>query len=153
MKAVVQRVTHASVTVDDQTTGEIQHGLMVLLGVAVGDTQAQAELLAAKIAKLRVFTDDAGKMNLSVQDVQGGVLAISQFTLCADVKKGNRPAFTGAAPPELATDLYDYFCACLKKEGVAQVETGVFGALMQVELANHGPVTMIFDTDIWEKKA
>ena len=152
MKAIIQRVTRASVTVDDKIIGEIKQGFVVLLGVAQGDTPAEAELLAAKIAKLRVFTDDAGKMHLSLLDIAGAVLAISQFTLCADIKKGNRPAFTSAAPPEDAKKLYEHFCACLKQEGVAQVETGVFGAMMQVELLNHGPVTIAMNTDIWEKK-
>ena len=149
MKAIIQRVTRASVTVDSQITGQIGQGFVVLLGVANGDTQAQAALLAAKIAKLRVFQDDASKMNLSLLDISGAVLAVSQFTLCADIKKGNRPAFTSAAPPEGAKRLYEHFCACLRNEGVADVQTGVFGAMMQVELLNHGPVTIIMDTEIW----
>ncbi|MCL2445448.1 MAG: D-aminoacyl-tRNA deacylase [Oscillospiraceae bacterium] len=149
MKAVVQRVSHASVTVENQTVGEITGGLLVLLGAAQGDTPAQAELLAAKIAKLRVFTDNAGKMNLSVLDISGNVLVVSQFTLCADIRKGNRPAFTSAAPPAVAQDLVDYFCNCLKKEGVTNVQTGEFGAHMHVKLLNDGPVTIIMDTDIW----
>ena len=153
MKAVIQRVTHASVTVDNEMTGQIEQGFVVLLGVAQEDTQAQAALLAAKIARLRVFADDAGKMNLSLLDTGGGVLCISQFTLCADTKKGNRPAFTQAAPPEIANRLYEHFCACLRNEGVTDVQTGVFGAMMQVELLNHGPVTIILDTDLWEKKS
>jgi len=151
MKAVIQRVTHASVTVDNTITGEINAGFVVLLGVAQGDTKTQAGLLARKIANLRVMQDEGGKMNLSLLDVNGAVLAISQFTLCADIKKGNRPAFTPAAPPEIAEELYEYFCACLRKEGIGNVQAGVFGAAMQVELANHGPVTIIMDTDIWSK--
>jgi len=150
MKAVIQRVTHASVKVDEQVVGQIGLGFVVLLGVANGDTQAQAELLAAKIAKLRVFEDDAGKMNLSLPDVNASVLCISQFTLCADMKKGNRPAFTPAAPPDVANSLYEHFCESLKAQGVP-VETGVFGAQMHVELLNHGPVTIIMDTDMWRK--
>jgi len=151
MKAIIQRVTRASVTVDDQTVGQIAQGFVVLLGVAQGDTEAQAAQLAAKIAKLRVFQDDAGKMNLSLLDIAGAVLAISQFTLCADIKKGNRPAFTSAAPPEEANRLYKHFCACLQNEGVSDVQTGVFGATMQVELLNDGPVTIAMDTDIWKR--
>ena len=151
MKAVIQRVTRASVTVDNTVTGSISEGFLVLLGVANGDTRAEAAILAAKIAKLRVFTDEAGKMNLSLLDTGGGVLAISQFTLCADIKKGNRPSFTPAAPPEIAQPLYEHFCDCLRGEGVSQVEKGVFGAEMHVELANHGPVTIIMDTEIWKK--
>lgn len=149
MKAVVQRVSHVRVTVDEHIVGEIAGGLLVLLGAAQGDSQAQAELLAAKIAKLRVFSDDAGKMNKSVLDSEGSVLVVSQFTLCADVRKGNRPAFTAAAAPDLAQDLVDYFCSCLQREGVANVQTGQFGAHMHVQLLNDGPVTIVMDTDIW----
>ncbi|MCL2299057.1 MAG: D-aminoacyl-tRNA deacylase [Firmicutes bacterium] len=151
MKAVVQRVTRANVTVDGEVTGSIGGGFLVLLGVAWGDTEREAALLAAKIAKLRVFRDDAGKMNLSLLDTQGSALVISQFTLCADIKKGNRPAFTDAAPPEEANALYDRFCECLRSEGVQSVQTGVFGAEMHVELLNHGPVTILMDTEIWRK--
>jgi len=151
MKAVIQRVTHASVTVDNEVTGSIQGGFLVLLGVAQGDTQAEAELLAGKIARLRVFRDEAGKMNLSLLDTGGSALVISQFTLCADIKKGNRPAFTSAAPPEEADALYEYFCECLRFGGVRDVQTGVFGAEMHVELLNHGPVTILMDTEIWRK--
>jgi len=151
MKAVVQRVTEARVTVDGAVTGAIGPGFLVLLGVADGDTRAEAELLAGKIARLRVFADEAGKMNLSLLDTGGGALVISQFTLCADIKKGNRPAFTPAAPPQIAEALYEYFCDCLIKEGVVRVQKGVFGASMHVELANHGPVTIMMDTDLWRK--
>jgi len=151
MKAVIQRVTRASVTVDNAVTGSIDGGFLVLLGVAQGDTKAEAGLLAAKIAKLRVFRDEAGKMNRSLLDTGGAALVISQFTLCADIKKGNRPAFTDAAPPEEADALYEYFCDCLRGEGVENVQTGVFGAEMQVELLNHGPVTILMDTDLWRK--
>ena len=151
MKAVIQRVTKASVTVDSEVTGEIGPGFLVLLGVADGDTKAEAELLAAKVAKLRVFRDEAGKMNLSLLDTGGAALVISQFTLCADIKKGNRPAFTDAAPPGEANALYEYFCGCLRGEGVQDVQTGVFGAEMHVELLNHGPVTILMDTDLWRK--
>ena len=151
MKAVIQRVTRASVTVDNEAIGSIGAGFLVLLGVSQGDTKAEAELLAAKIAKLRVFRDEAGKMNLSLLDTGGAALVISQFTLCADIKKGNRPAFTGAAPPGEADALYQYFCDCLRAEGVNDVQTGVFGAEMHVELLNHGPVTILMDTDLWRK--
>ena len=151
MKAVVQRVTHASVTVEGSVAGAIEAGFLVLLGVAQGDTQAEASLLAEKIAKLRVFRDEAGKMNLSLLDTGGAALVISQFTLCADIKKGNRPAFTPAAPPEQANALYEYFCECLRRSGVLRVQKGVFGAEMHVELCNHGPVTIVMDTDIWRK--
>ena len=151
MKAVIQRVTHASVTVENVVTGSIEAGFLILLGVAQGDTKAEAALLAEKIAKLRVFRDEAGKMNLSLLDTGGAALVISQFTLCADIRKGNRPSFTPAAPPEQANALYEYFCGCLLQNGAAQVEKGVFGAEMHVELCNHGPVTIIMDTDIWRK--
>ena len=124
---------------------------MVLLGVAGGDTRAEAELLAGKIARLRVFRDPEGKMNLSLLDTGAAALVISQFTLCADLKKGNRPAFTAAAPPEEANALYEYFCECLRAQGVRDVQTGVFGSDMHVELLNHGPVTIQMDTDIWRK--
>jgi len=149
VKAVVQRVSRASVSVQGNTVGEITGGLLVLLGAAQGDTPAQAELLAAKIAKLRVFTDDAGKMNQSALDVGGAVLVVSQFTLCADIRKGNRPAFTSAAAPDLAQNLVDYFCTCLQREGITHVQTGQFGAHMHVDLLNDGPVTIVMDTDIW----
>ena len=151
MKAVIQRVTRASVTVDHEVKGSINEGFLVLLGVAQGDTQAEAELLAGKIARLRVFRDEAGKMNLSLLDTGGAALVISQFTLCADLKKGNRPAFTDAAPPGEADALYEYFCECLRGEGVRDVQTGVFGAEMRVKLLNHGPVTIVMDTDLWRK--
>jgi D-tyrosyl-tRNA(Tyr) deacylase len=151
MKAVVQRVTYASVTIEGAVTGQIGPGFLVLLGVAQGDTGAEAELLAGKIARLRVFRDEAGKMNLSLLDTGGAALVISQFTLCADLRKGNRPAFTGAAPPGEADALYQYFCDCLRVEGARDIQTGVFGAEMRVELLNHGPVTILMDTDLWRK--
>jgi len=151
MKAVIQRVTRASVTVDNEVAGSIEAGFLVLLGVAQGDTEREAELLAGKIARLRVFRDTEGKMNLSLLDTGGAALVISQFTLCADIKKGNRPAFTSAAPPEEAEALYEYFCECLRFAGVRDVRTGVFGAEMHVELLNHGPVTILMDTDLWRK--
>ena len=151
MKAVIQRVTHASVTVEDKIIGEIGQGFLVLLGVMEGDTEKEAALMASKIAKLRVFEDSEEKMNLSVTDVDGEILSVSQFTLCADVKKGNRPSFTSSAKPDTANALYEKFNTFLLSEGVRNVETGIFGADMKVSLLNDGPVTIIFDTDIWKK--
>ena len=151
MKAVIQRVTEACVRVDGNITGSISKGFLVLLGVMEGDTEKEAALMASKIAKLRVFEDSEEKMNLSVTDVDGEILSVSQFTLCADVKKGNRPSFTPSAKPDEAKALYEKFNAFLLTEGVRKVETGIFGADMKVSLLNDGPVTIIFDTDIWKK--
>ena len=151
MKAVIQRVESASVSVEGKIAGACEKGFMLLFGAAKGDTEADAELLARKTANLRVFCDENGKMNKSVLDIGGGILAISQFTLCADVKKGNRPSFTDALEPQKAEELYDFFCKRLKAEGVSRVEKGVFGADMKVSLVNDGPVTIIFDTEIWRK--
>jgi D-tyrosyl-tRNA(Tyr) deacylase len=145
MKAVVQRVSEASVTVGARVVGAVAQGLLVLLGVEHGDGEAEAAFLARKIAQLRIFEDDAGKMNRSVLEVGGGVLAVSQFTLCADVRKGNRPSFTGAAPPELAQALYARFCDHLGAQG-ASVARGEFAAHMAVRLVNDGPVTIWLDT-------
>jgi len=142
MKAVIQRARRASVTVRGKVTGRIEQGLLVLLGVAHGDTDETARALAGKVAKLRIFNDEAGKMNLSVRDVSGGVLVVSQFTLLADTRKGNRPSFVGAAPPEEAERLYEVFCDAIAAEGLP-VEKGVFGAMMDVELVNDGPVTIV----------
>lgn len=152
MKAVIQRVKYANVTVDGKTVGEIDKGFLVLLGVAQGDTKEDAELLAAKVAKLRVFEDENEKMNLSLTDVDGEALVVSQFTLCADCKKGNRPSFTSSAPPDEANNLYQYFSKLLKDNGIRKVENGIFGADMKVSLLNDGPVTIILDTEIWRKK-
>lgn len=151
MRAVVQRVTSSKVSVDEKTVGEIGKGFNVLLGVVEGDTDEQAILLAGKIARLRVFEDENGKMNLSVNDVGGEILAISQFTLCADCKKGNRPSFTLSAAPDEANRLYELFCSELSANGVRNVEKGIFGADMAVDIANDGPVTIMLDTDIWRK--
>lgn len=151
MRAVVQRVTSSKVSVDRKTVGEIGKGFNVLLGVVEGDTDEQAILLAGKIARLRVFEDENGKMNLSVNDVGGEILAISQFTLCADCKKGNRPSFTLSAAPDEANRLYELFCSELSANGVRNVEKGIFGADMAVDIANDGPVTIMLDTDIWRK--
>lgn len=150
MKAVVQRVLKSSVSVDGEIKGSVDKGFNVLLGVMDGDGEAQAELLAAKISKLRVFEDENGKMNKSVLDIGGGILVVSQFTLCADIKKGNRPSFTDSAAPDEANRLYEYFCKKLLENGVSKVETGVFAADMKVEIINDGPVTIVMDTDIWE---
>ncbi|MGN0542257.1 MAG: D-aminoacyl-tRNA deacylase [Acutalibacteraceae bacterium] len=152
MRAVVQRVTKSSVSVDGEIKGSVGKGFNVLLGVMQGDGEAQAELLAAKIAKLRVFEDENCKMNKSVLDIGGEILVISQFTLCADIKKGNRPSFTDSAAPDEANRLYEFFCSKLLENGVSKVETGVFAADMAVEISNDGPVTIIMDTDIWDKR-
>ena len=144
MRAVVQRVSEARVRVDDQVVGEIGPGLCVLLGVARGDEPADAERLAGKVARLRIFENTDGKFDRSVEDVGGAVLVVSQFTLVADTEKGNRPSFAEAAPPDEAEALYEAFCAALRGMGL-HVETGVFGARMNVEIANDGPVTIILD--------
>jgi D-tyrosyl-tRNA(Tyr) deacylase len=145
VRAVVQRVSRAEVRVEGRVTGRIGRGLAVLLGVARDDGDEDARLLAAKVAALRVFEDAAGKMNLALGEVGGGVIAVSQFTLLGDARKGNRPSFVDAAPPEAASALYDRFCAALRELGVA-VETGVFRATMEVELVNDGPVTILLDS-------
>lgn len=144
MRAVVQRVSQAGVTVEGKVTGSIGRGLLVLLGVGHEDTDETALALAAKIARLRIFGDEQGKMNLSVQDVAGSVLAVSQFTLLADTRKGNRPSFTDAARPEKADRLYEAFCDALAGLGLP-VEKGVFGAHMDVRLTNDGPVTIVME--------
>jgi D-tyrosyl-tRNA(Tyr) deacylase len=146
MRAVVQRVSQASVTVEGQIVGKIERGLLVLLGVAHADTEAAADYLAEKIAGLRVFEDDAGKMNLSVADVGGAVLAVSQFTLYGDVRKGKRPSFDDAARPEQARKLYEHFIDRIRALGL-RCESGVFQAMMQVELVNDGPVTILLDSE------
>ena len=144
MKAVLQRVSRASVSVAGSTRGRIGAGLLVLLGIAGGDEPADAERLAGKVARLRVFEDDAGRFDRSLLDTAGAALVVSQFTLLADTTKGNRPSFTAAAPPERAELLYESFCAALRELGVP-VETGVFGARMEVELLNDGPVTIVLN--------
>lgn len=152
MKAVIQRVNNSSVSVDGEIKGSVGKGYNILLGVMNGDTESQAELLAAKVSKLRVFEDEAGKMNKSITDIGGEILVVSQFTLCADIKKGNRPSFTDSAPPDEANRLYEYFCAKLLENGISKVETGVFAADMKVEIENDGPVTIVMDTHIWDKR-
>ena len=139
MKIVIQRVSCASVRVERVIVGQIQQGLMLLVGVEEGDDKSDAEWLAKKILDLRIFSDSEGKMNLSVKDVNGDVLCISQFTLLAEYKKGNRPSFIKAARPEMAVDLFEYFKELIKNSGL-KVESGIFGADMKVELLNNGPV-------------
>jgi D-tyrosyl-tRNA(Tyr) deacylase len=145
MRAVVQRVTQAKVEVDGAVVGEIGPGLLVLLGVAKGDSDADADFLAKKIAGMRIFSDAAGKMNLSLTETSGALLAVSQFTLYGDCRKGRRPGFDLAAPAGLARSLYEHFVAAVRREGVP-VETGVFQAHMAVSLINDGPVTLIIES-------
>jgi D-aminoacyl-tRNA deacylase len=145
MRAVVQRVSRASVKVEEKITGEIGAGLLVLLGVGREDTERDAEYLATKIAGLRIFEDEAGKMNLDVADVGRAVLAVSQFTLYGDVRKGKRPSFDAAARPERARELYDHFVERVRGLGL-RCETGQFQAMMKVELVNDGPVTILLDS-------
>jgi D-tyrosyl-tRNA(Tyr) deacylase len=144
LKAVVQRVAEARVAVDSRVVGSVGQGLLVLLGVARGDGAAGASRLAAKVARLRVFEDDKGRFDRSLVDVGGAALVVSQFTLLGDTRRGNRPSFTEAAPPEEAEPLYEAFCEALRSAG-APVETGVFGARMRVELVNDGPVTIVLE--------
>ncbi len=151
MRAVIQRVKCASVEVDGKTVGQCSAGYMILFCAMQGDTLEDIDLLARKTANLRVFCDSEDKMNLSVLDVGGEVLCISQFTLGADTKKGNRPSFINAMPPDTASDYYDIFCSKLEEQGIGRVEKGIFGADMQVSLVNDGPVTIILDTDVWNK--
>jgi D-aminoacyl-tRNA deacylase len=146
MRAVVQRVSRASVTVDGQIVGKVERGLLVFLGVTHADTEASADYLADKISGLRIFEDDAGKMNLSLIDIGGAVLAVSQFTLYGDVRKGKRPSFDEAARPERALKLYEYFVERVRALGL-RCQTGVFQAMMQVELVNDGPVTILLDSE------
>jgi len=145
VRAVVQRVSRAQVTVGEELVGKIDGGLLVLLGVAKDDTPAGAEYLAAKVVGLRVFEDESGKMNRSVVEIGSAVLAVSQFTLYGDVRKGKRPSFDDAAPPQLAKELYEHFVRKVREAGV-KCETGRFQAMMQVELVNDGPVTILLDS-------
>lgn len=151
MKAVFQRVTEASVTVEGTQIAAIDHGVLLLVGVCDGDTEQEAQVLAKKVAELRVFCDENDKMNLSVLDVGGSILAVSQFTLCASTARGRRPDFFGAARPETAKPLFEYFVDCLRQNGVSDVQTGEFGADMKVRLLNDGPVTIWLDTDTWKR--
>lgn len=145
MLACIQRVSRAKVTVGGETTGEIERGFLVLLGVAHGDAEADADALAKKVVGLRVFEDAEGKMNLALADVGGGMLVVSQFTLLGDCRKGRRPSFSGAAPPEEANRLYEYFVQQVAGQGIPTA-TGRFAAMMDVELVNDGPVTLIIDS-------
>ena len=147
MKAVIQRVAHASVVVDDKTVGSCERGYLILLGVAQGDTETDAELLCKKIAALRIFRDENDKMNLSVRDIDGEALVISQFTLMANYRHGNRPDFLESAKPEEANRLYEYFVELLSRE-LRRVEKGIFGADMKVSLLNDGPVTICMDSEV-----
>lgn len=146
MRVVLQRVKHASVTIDGNVHGKIEHGLLLLVGIAQTDTKEIADKLAKKCVELRIFEDENGKMNKSLLDVQGNILSISQFTLYADCKKGRRPGFDKAGKPDMAKPLYEYFNEVLCSYGVS-VETGIFGADMKVELLNDGPVTILLDSD------
>lgn len=156
MKALIQRVTRASVAVDGKICGKIENGLLVFLGVCPEDDRTVAEKLGDKIAKMRIFCDENDKMNLSLLDYKEtaapyGMLVISQFTLCADTRRGNRPDFFGAAKPDKAEPLYEYFSEYVRKTHGLTVENGVFGADMKVDLLNDGPVTIFIDTDDWKK--
>tara|TARA_B100001123_G_scaffold62112_1_gene67961 strand:- start:2374 stop:2820 length:447 start_codon:yes stop_codon:yes gene_type:complete len=147
MVAVLQRASKGKVTVEGRITGQIGTGLVILLGVMKGDTEADADFLADKVAGFRIFNDEDGKMNLSIRDIEGAALVISQFTLCGDWRKGRRPGFDKAAPPEEGKRLYEYFCEKLRKLEVP-VETGEFGAMMDVSLINEGPVTFVMDSRV-----
>ncbi len=146
MRALIQRVSRASITVDEKVVGEIGQGLLVFLGIGLEDTETTVKTLADKIIQLRIFPDEQGKMNLSLLDIQGQVLVVSQFTLHADVSRGRRPSFTKAAPPSIAIPLYELFKETCKQYALT-VESGVFGAYMQVELCNDGPVTIWMDSE------
>ena len=150
MKAVIQRVKHASVEVDGKLVGSCNEGFLVLLGVAEGDTEKEAEMLCRKIVNLRIFEDDAGKMNRSLIDIDGEMLVVSQFTLLANYRHGNRPEYMNAARPELANELYEYFKQLLGKE--IPVEGGVFGAHMHLNIENDGPVTIVMNSEELKKK-
>ena len=147
MLAIAQRCTSSSITVDNEIISEISLGLLILLGVCKGDEKKDSEYIAKKITALRIFSDKKGKMNLSVSDVGGSILVVSQFTLCANLKRGSRPSFIEAAPPKIAELLYNYFVLCLRKNG-AEVQTGKFGANMDVKLVNQGPATFIIDSKV-----
>ncbi|MDZ7717713.1 MAG: D-aminoacyl-tRNA deacylase [Balneolaceae bacterium] len=145
MKVVVQRVKNASVTVNDEVTGSIENGLLLLVGIHESDTKDEVDWCCRKIPTLRIFEDDEGKMNRSVTDVKGGILVVSQFTLYGDARKGTRPSFIEAAKPEKAELLYDYMIDVLKRDSGLQIESGEFGAMMDVEFINSGPVTLILE--------
>lgn len=152
MRVVIQRVNGANVQIDGTVVGKCGIGYMILFCAVDGDTESDIDQLARKTANLRIFEDDEGKMNRSILDINGEILCISQFTLAADTKKGNRPSFINAMEPVTAEKYYKMYCEALKSNGVKSVETGEFGADMQVTLNNDGPVTIILDTDVWNKK-
>lgn len=145
MRVVLQRVSHASVTVDEEIIGKIQRGFLLLVGVTHDDAKEDMEYLVRKIVQMRIFEDEEGKLNRSIQDIGGEILSVSQFTLYADTKKGNRPSFSKAAPGDVAIEMFDQFNALLRETGIS-VETGQFGADMKVELLNDGPVTILLDS-------
>jgi len=147
MRVVLQRVSNCTVTVDNKITGEIEKGFLLLLGIKNGDTQADAIKLAKKISGLRIFTDENDKMNLSLADVGGSVLVVSNFTLYADCSHGRRPSFINAARPEISDPLYEFFCDEMSKNGIENVQKGIFGADMKVALTNDGPVTLVIDSE------
>ncbi len=152
MRAVIQRVKYASVTINGAVKSKIEQGFLILFGAGEGDNKEDAELLAKKTAGMRIFCDENDKMNLSLADIGGSVIVVSQFTLYADCRRGNRPSFTNAAPPAEANELYEYFVKLLRDEhGIQDVQTGEFGADMKVELLNDGPVTIILDSDELKK--
>ncbi len=146
MKTVIQRVTEASVSIDGKVNGKIKKGLMILIGVSAEDTEEQADWIAHKISNMRIFEDEEQHMNRSILDVNGEILAVSQFTLYADCRKGNRPNFMAAGRPEMSEPLYEYLCNALRSYGI-HVETGIFGADMQVSLVNDGPVTIVLERE------
>lgn len=150
MRVVIQRVSSANVVADGILTGSIQAGLLILIGITHTDTSTDADKLVKKICGLRIFSDAQGKMNLSVKDINGDILVVSQFTLFASTKKGNRPSFTASAPPAMAIPLYEYFLQKLGDETGKAIQTGIFGADMKVSLLNDGPVTIIIDTNLQE---
>lgn len=151
MIAIIQRIKQASVIADGCPAGKAGEGLLILLGVLQGDSEREAEVLAAKTAALRIFCDENDKMNRSLLDIGGDALVVSNFTLAADTKKGNRPSYTNAAPPESANELYEHYCEKLRDAGVASVETGEFGADMQISMIADGPVTITLNTDTWKR--
>ncbi len=151
MLAIIQRVDHAAVTVDGVVTGEIQKGLWILLGVFEDDTPEDVEILASKTANLRIFCDENDKMNLSALQVGASALVISNFTLCADTKKGTRPSFSHAMPPDTANAYYEKFCERLRSNGIYDVQKGVFGAHMQIHSECNGPVTICLNTEVWRR--
>lgn len=150
MKAILQRVSKASVVSDGVKTGEIEKGLMILLGVSQGDTEKEMKILAEKTANLRIFCDENDRMNLSVLDIKGEALVVSNFTLCADTSHGRRPSFFNAMEPKIAKELYLKFLEELKNQGIGKVDAGIFGADMVVSIENDGPVTIILNTDDWK---